>query len=85
MSIAPVKTVFDEITDFLATEPTLEEIIAYKLPEVLEQRALYLLEQNRQAMLSTEERDEMQDFVRMNHFMNMLKIKARLKLAGESA
>jgi len=39
------------------------------------------LERNRQEMLSSEERAELDEFTRMNHFMNMLKIRARQKLA----
>lgn len=33
------RTVFDVITDFLATEPSPQEIIAYHLPDDLQQRA----------------------------------------------
>lgn len=83
MSVAPVKTVFDEITDFLAAAPTLEEIIAYKLPEALEQRALYLLDQNRQGMMSSDERDEMQEFMDVDHLMTVLKAKARRRMKGK--
>jgi len=35
----PARTVFDEITDFLATEPSPQQIIAYHLPDDLQQRA----------------------------------------------
>lgn len=40
MQSAPVRTVFGEITDFLATNPTPEAIIACKLPEDLQARAI---------------------------------------------
>jgi hypothetical protein len=30
-ALTPTKTVLDEITDFLATNPTPEEILAYRL------------------------------------------------------
>jgi len=75
MSLAPAKTVLDEITDFLLTGPTAEEIIAFQLPEALEQRALDLLERNRENTLTPDERAEMEEFMRMGHFMNMLKRK----------
>jgi hypothetical protein len=32
---APARSVFSEITDFLATNPTPEEIISYRLPDDL--------------------------------------------------
>ena len=44
MQTAPVRTVFGEIIDFLATNPTPEAIIAYRLPDDLEARAHELLD-----------------------------------------
>jgi hypothetical protein len=68
------------ITDFLATNPSPEEIIAYKLPEELEARAHDLLERNGEDELSAQEREEMFDFVRFDEMMTLLKLKMRLKL-----
>jgi hypothetical protein len=76
------ETLFAEIIDFLASTPTPEAILAFKPSDRLEQRLSDLLEQNRQATLTAEERGELDEFLRMNHFMNMLKIRARQKLAG---
>ena len=78
MAISPPKTIMHELTDFLASDPTPEQILAYKLPEALELRALDLLERNRTSGLSPEEREEMEAFKRLGHFMNMLKLKVRL-------
>lgn len=47
MQNTPTRTVFSEITDFLATNPTPEEIIAYRLPDYLQERAHELLEKKR--------------------------------------
>jgi hypothetical protein len=76
------ETLFAEIIDFLASTPTPEAILAFKPSDRLEQRLSDLLEQNRQETLTAEERGELDEFMRMNHFMNMLKIRARQKLAG---
>jgi hypothetical protein len=84
MAIAPDHTLFDEITDFLASAPAAEQIIAFKLSSEIEKRALDLLELNRQNHLTPDERDEMNAFVQMDHFMTVLKAKARLKLAGKT-
>ena len=43
---APVHTVFDAVTDFLATEPSPQEIIGFFLPEDLQARLDYLLDKN---------------------------------------
>ena len=80
MSTAPAKTILDEITDFIMTRPTPEEIIAFKLPDVLERRAHELMEYNRQNTLTPQDRIEMEEFMRVDHMMTMLKAKARLKL-----
>lgn len=82
MFTAPPETLFAEIIEFLASTPTPEHIIAFKPSEQLEQRLNYLLSKNRQDNLTNEERQELDEFLRMNHFMNMLKIRAREKLTG---
>lgn len=76
---API--LFDEVVDFLASGPDSAAIIAFQPSEMLKQRLSYLLERNRQDMLSVEERSELDEFTRMNHFMNMLRVRARQKLA----
>ena len=65
---APMRTVFDVITDFLASEPTPEEIIAYQLPDDLQERAHELLDKNGEGELTPEERGEMFDYVRMERY-----------------
>ena len=80
MENAPVRTIFGEITDFLATNPTPEAIIAYKLPEYLQVRAIELLEKNGKGDLTPEEHEEMMDFARIDNMMLLLKAKMKLKL-----
>ena len=78
MHNVPAKTVFDTLTDFLATRPTPQEIIDYRLPEQLQKRAHALLEKNGEGELSEREYEEMMDFVRVDQMMSLLKIKMRL-------
>lgn len=80
MQSAPVRTVFGDITDFLATNPTPEAIIAYQLPEDLQARATELAEKNGEGELTPEEHDEMIDFVRIDNMLLNLKAKMKLKL-----
>ncbi len=77
---APVRSVFSEITDFLATNPTPEEIIAYRLPDDLQVRAHELLDKNGEGELTPEEYNEMMDFARIDNMMTLLKAKMKLKL-----
>lgn len=80
MQNAPAKTLFDTITDFLATNPAPDEIINYELPEHLQIRAHGLLEKNGEGELTPREYEEMMDFVRIDQMMSLLKVKMRLKL-----
>ncbi len=85
MQHAPTRTVFGVITDFLATNPTPEEIIAYRLPDDLEARAHELLDLNGEGELDTEERKEMGDYLFVERFMSLLKakVKAQYKLNSD--
>lgn len=84
MQPAPVKTVFDVITDFLATNPTPEAILNYRLPPELEDRALDLLARKREDRLTFDEEQEMYDFIRADDMMTLLKAKTRLRLSGKA-
>jgi hypothetical protein len=77
---APIRTVFGVITDFLASDPTSQQIIDYRLPPDLEARAHYLLERNGEGELSPDEMEEMHDFMRADEMMSLWKAKTRLKL-----
>lgn len=80
LDAAPIRTVFGVITDFLASDPTSEQIISYRLPADLEARAHDLLERNGEGELTPDEVEEMNDFVRVEQMMSLLKAKTRLKL-----
>jgi hypothetical protein len=81
MALAPPSQLLDEITDFLASGPPPQEIIDFKPSDVLRDRSLELLQRNREGNLSEAERAEMADFIKMDHFMTILKAKARLRLS----
>ena len=83
MDALPTTTLLDDILEFVLARPTLEEIVAYKVPEELDQRLHYLLDRNSQDSLQLEERAELDEFLRIGHILRMLKAKARLKLADE--
>ncbi|MDX2077062.1 MAG: hypothetical protein SFZ02_11570 [bacterium] len=80
---SPIRTVFDVITDFLATNPTPEAILEYRLPDDLQIRATDLLERNGEGLLTYDEEHEMFDFMRADEMMSLLKTKMRLKISGQ--
>ena len=84
MALAPAKTIFDVITDFLAKSPTPQEIVDYQIPDDIKSRALYLLERNGEGELSSEEESEMHDFIRADDMMSLLKTKMLVRLSGKT-
>jgi hypothetical protein len=81
MTLAPPSAVlFDEILDFLTSQRTPEQIVAFQPPEALQQQLSALLDRNRQGSLTPEEQSELDEFLRMNRFMSRLRSLARKKL-----
>ena len=85
MAIAPpAETLLDEITDFLASIPTAEQIIAFKPSELLNQRLHDLLDHAGEGTLTDGEQQELNEYLRVSHLLKMLKGKVRLKIAGQA-
>lgn len=76
----PVRTVFDVITDFLASGPTTEALISYHLPDDLQSRVDELVERNGEGQLTFDEQQELFDFMRADEMMALLKTKTKLRL-----
>lgn len=83
MAVATPISIWEIVTDFLASNPSPQEIIAYKLPPELEARAHDLLDRNGEGELSPVEVQEMQEFMKFDEIMSLLKAKTRLKLRAE--
>ncbi len=77
------RTLFDEITDFLLSQPTPEDILAFSPSDSLNARLHELLDKNRNETLAANERTELEQFLQIDHLFAMLKAKARLKLVEE--
>ena len=74
-------TIMDEVTTFLVSQPTLEQIAEYKASEEAQLRLRYLLDANRAGTLTEAENAELDEVEQIDHFMTMLKAKARKTLA----
>jgi hypothetical protein len=82
MAIAPHEhTPSSEILDFLLTQPTPQQIIALRPSEVMQERLRSLLDGNRNNTLNDSERAELEEYLRLEHFVRQLKIRAREKLS----
>ncbi len=83
MAVDTQQSIFSEVADFLVSQPTLEEMIAYRVSSPIQQHIDQLLEKNREEGLTPEERLELEKILAVSHLMSLAKAKARLKLAGE--
>jgi hypothetical protein len=84
MQSVPIRTVFDVITDFLAVEPSPQEIVDYYLPDDLQQRLDDLLDRNGEDLLTPAEREELQLFLNADEMFSLLKTKMKRKLRKPS-
>ena len=80
---APAYSIFDVITDFLASQPTADDIILYRLPIDLQARADELIERNGEGQLTFDEQQELFDFVRADQLIALLKTKTKLRLRNQ--
>jgi hypothetical protein len=80
MNLAPAETLFDEVTDFLGSRPTPEEIINFTPSDELNTRLHDLLDKNQAENITPEERAELDRFLQIDHLFTLLKAKARLKV-----
>lgn len=80
MQSIPTRTVFDVITDFLATEPSPQEIIDFYMPDDLQARLDELLDKNGEGEITFSEREELERFLNANQMFSLLKTKMKLKL-----
>lgn len=80
MQSNPTHTVFDMITDFLATEPSPQEIIDYFMPDDLQARLDDLLYKNGEGQLTYVEQEELTKFLNAGETFSLLKTRMKLKL-----
>ncbi len=72
--------VSDEVLDFLLSAPTPEQVIALRPSDAAQERLRLLLDGNRNNSLNDAERAELEAYLRLEHFVRQLKIRARERL-----
>jgi len=68
--------VYQEIIDFLAASPTPEALIAFKISEAAQERLEDLLDKQREAVLTPDERVELETYRQLNHLVIRLQARA---------
>lgn len=72
---SPPKT-YQEVLDFLISRPTSQDIVGFKVSEQCQARLQTLLQKNRDAGLSLEEKSELDLYEQLNNLMGLLKARA---------
>ena len=80
MYVNPPITLIEAIADFFASAPSQSEIASYRYSEPLDERLHELLQHSSDGVLTSDERSELDEFLRINHLVSMIKLKAQLAL-----
>jgi hypothetical protein len=67
---------YQEVLDFLVSQPTSDQILGYKVSESAQMRLQTLLEKNREAALSVSETSELNLYEQLDSLMTMLKVRS---------
>lgn len=76
-------SVYDEFADFITSSPTLEEITRFRLSDPTEERINALLDANRNRTLTADEQAELDEAIRVEHLMRLVKIRAYARMDGK--
>jgi len=77
---APFANIQEEVLTFLLSSPSVQHIVDFHVSSNAQERLRALLEANRAQTLNPEERAELEEASRMNHFIMLLKAKAHKTL-----
>lgn len=69
--------IHQEMIDFLAASPTLEQVVDFKISDAAQERLEGLLDKNGEGELTEEERAELDRYFQYRHTMILLKAGAR--------
>jgi hypothetical protein len=74
---------YDEVIDFIAAGSNPAGVVAFRPSEEAKGRVRYLIEQEKTAGLSAEERSELDHYLQLEHIMRLAKARARQHLGNE--
>lgn len=80
MEAIKTSTMMEEVIEFLSSSPTPQQILDFMVSDATQERIDYLLDKNRNERLNDAEHAEMNETLRMDHFMTLLKARIHKKL-----
>ena len=84
-SIAAAPLLAQELVDFLATQPEMSQIAAFKISADAQDRLEELLDKNRESTLTAPEQAELDRYFQYRHALILLKASARCVLDAHPA
>lgn len=79
MSTTDQPTLYDELLDVLAETADVDRLFSFRLPSIKQARLEDLLRKSKEGVLTDEERGELDEYERLEHFGRMLKARLRQK------
>ncbi len=80
---APPRSVFDVVTDFFASQPTDEDMLAYEIPPEQQARLDELIETDTNSRLTAAQREELGDYRFVEDILARVKVKIQQRLKQE--
>ena len=72
---------YEEVIDFLAAGTSPGNLVAFRPSEEARRRVAYLIEQEKSASLTSEEKSELDHYMQLEHLMRLAKARARCHLS----
>ena len=74
---------YEEVIDFIAAGTSPGNLVAFRPSEEARQRVAYLIEREKSAALTPDEKSELDHYMQLEHLMRLAKARARRHLPHE--
>lgn len=74
---------YEEIVDFIAAGASPQNVVAFRPSETAKQRVMDLIDREKTASLSPEEKSELDHYLQLEHLMRLAKARARRYVLDE--
>ncbi|MDQ3745083.1 MAG: hypothetical protein M3444_11935 [Acidobacteriota bacterium] len=74
---------YEEVIDFIAAGTSPDNLVAFRPSEEARRRVAYLIEREKSATLTPDERSELDHYTQLEHLMRLAKARARQHLSHD--
>jgi hypothetical protein len=75
--------IYEEVVDLIVSQPTPEQIIAFRPSEEARARFWFLIQSEKNGQITPDEKSELDHFMQAEHIMRLAKARARLRLQAK--